>query len=47
MYLRYFMWNFVGRQNDVQGRYDTNGEWRSGIKFIDSFLFRSQDNFTK
>lgn len=44
MYLRYFMWNFVGRQNDLQGRYDINGEWRSGIKFIDSFLFRSQDN---
>lgn len=44
MYLRYFMWNFVGRQNDLQGRYDGNGEWRSGIKFIDSALFRSQDN---
>ena len=44
MYFRYFMWNFVGRQNDIQGRYDNNGEWRSGIKFVDSFLFQSQDN---
>jgi hypothetical protein len=36
MYLRYFMWNFVGRQNDNQG--DGNpiqGNWISGIKFID------------
>ena len=36
MYLRYFMWNFAGRQNDMQG--DGNpihGNWISGIKFID------------
>ena len=36
MYLRYFMWNFAGRQNDLQG--DGNpihGNWISGIKFID------------
>lgn len=44
MYLRYFMWNFVGRQNDIQGRYDNNGEWLSGIGFIDSLRLGSQDN---
>ena len=47
MYMRYFMWNFVGRQNDVQGRYDGNGQWRSGIGFVDSFLFGSQKNLPK
>jgi len=37
MYLRYFMWNFVGRQNDIQGHGDiVNGNWLSGINFIDS-----------
>ena len=44
MYLRYFMWNFVGRQNDIQGRYDENGHWLSGIKIIDSLFLGSQDN---
>ena len=37
MYMRYFMWNFVGRQNDLQGHGGfTNGNWVSGIDFIDS-----------
>lgn len=45
MYWRYFMWNFVGRQNDVQGQYtDLDGNWLSGIKFIDEFRLGSQDN---
>ncbi len=44
MYMRYFMWNFVGRQNDVQGRYDDNGHWLSGIGFLDSLRLGSQDN---
>nr|WP_299383259.1 DUF2723 domain-containing protein [Allomuricauda sp.] len=44
MYMRYFMWNFVGRQNDIQGRYDENGNWLSGIGFIDSLRLGSQDN---
>ena len=46
MYWRYFMWNFVGRQNDVQGKYDDlNGNWLSGINFIDEIhLGMSQDN---
>ena len=46
MYWRYFMWNFTGRQNDIQGKYDDfNGNWISGIKFIDEIhLGVSQDN---
>ncbi len=36
MYGRYLLWNFVGRQNDVQGKYNNlDGNWMSGIKFID------------
>ncbi len=38
MYLRYFMWNFVGRQNGEQGLYawdPTSGNWISGIDFLD------------
>lgn len=36
MYGRYLLWNFVGRQNDIQGKYDNlDGNWLSGIKFID------------
>ncbi len=44
MYWRYFLWNFVGRQDDVQGRYDKHGEWLSGIGFIDALKFGSQEN---
>lgn len=46
MYWRYFMWNFVGRQNDVQGKLDDfNGNWLSGINFIDEWhLGLPQDN---
>jgi len=37
MYLRYFMWNFTGRQNDIQGHGNVvNGNWISGISFLDS-----------
>lgn len=36
MYWRYFMWNFAGRQNDIQGYGDVmKGNWISGISFID------------
>ena len=36
MYGRYLLWNFVGKQNDIQGKYDNlDGNWLSGIKFID------------
>ncbi|HLV93104.1 MAG TPA: DUF2723 domain-containing protein [Aequorivita sp.] len=45
MYWRYFMWNFVGKQDDIQGRYtDLHGNWLSGIKFIDELRLGSQDN---
>lgn len=45
MYFRYFMWNFVGKQNDEQGKYTPlNGNWISGINFIDSIFLGSQDN---
>jgi hypothetical protein len=44
MYGRYFMWNFVGRQNDIQGNLDIlNGNWLSGIDFIDEARLGSQD----
>lgn len=37
MYWRYFMWNFSGRQNDIQGHGNIyNGNWISGFNFIDS-----------
>ena len=37
MYWRYFMWNFAGRQNDIQGMGEvTQGNWISGIPFIDN-----------
>lgn len=45
MYWRYFMWNFVGRQDDNQGRNDMfNGNWISGIKFIDEMRLGPQSN---
>ncbi|WP_435261326.1 glycosyltransferase family 117 protein [Tenacibaculum sp. nBUS_03] len=45
MYGRYFMWNFVGRQNDIQGHLDfENGNWLSGINFIDEMRLGSQQN---
>ena len=44
MYWRYFMWNFAGRQNDIQVDYSiTNGNWISGIKFIDELRIGNQD----
>ncbi len=56
MYLRYFYWNFVGRQNDVQGSTGNNmdGNWITGIKPIDDFkldtdtskvIYRDKNNF--
>lgn len=44
MYWRYFMWNFVGKKDDIQGRYNGNGEWISGISFIDGLRLGSQEN---
>ena len=43
MYWRYFMWNFAGRQNDIQGQGEIeHGNWITGINFIDSFLVGDQ-----
>jgi len=43
MYLRYFMWNFSGRQDDKQGEYtDLHGNWLTGISFIDNMLLGDQ-----
>ncbi|MDD4225445.1 MAG: DUF2723 domain-containing protein [Mariniphaga sp.] len=45
MYFRYFMWNFAGRQNDIQGHGDVlHGNWLSGINFIDEMRLGDQDN---
>ncbi|RXG24646.1 glycosyltransferase family 117 protein [Leeuwenhoekiella aequorea] len=45
MYWRYFMWNFTGRQDDIQGNYDDiHGNWLSGISFIDEARLGPQDN---
>jgi hypothetical protein len=45
MYFRYFMWNFSGRQNDVQGHGGVlNGNWITGIPFIDKGLVGPPDD---
>ena len=47
MYWRYFMWNFTGRQNDIQGKNtNINGNWISGIKAIDEARLGPQDHLT-
>ena len=44
MYWRYFLWNFAGRQNDIQGHGGiTEGNWISGIKAIDAQRLGNQD----
>ncbi|MCX6337657.1 MAG: DUF2723 domain-containing protein [Bacteroidetes bacterium] len=45
MYFRYFMWNFAGKQNDVQGMFIGNvrdGNWITGIPLIDNMLYGEQ-----
>ena len=45
MYWRYFMWNFVGRQNDIESQGElNNGNWISGISAIDNARLGDQDN---
>ncbi len=45
MYWRYFLWNFVGRQNDEQGYGGvTSGNVLSGISFLDKMWLGPQDN---
>lgn len=46
MYVRYFLWNFSGRQNDLQGLFTRNvrdGNWITGITFIDNAMYGNQD----
>ena len=44
MYFRYLMWNFVGRQNDLQGNYESlEGNWLSGIDVIDNLHLEDQN----
>ncbi|RDI15808.1 DUF2723 domain-containing protein [Flavobacterium sp. AG291] len=47
MYWRYLMWNFTGRQNDLQGRWDIiEGNWLSGVTPIDEIHLGSQQNLS-
>ena len=44
MYWRYFMWNFAGRQNDIQGNGELeHGNWITGISAIDNMMYGDQD----
>lgn len=45
MYMRYFLWNFAGRQSDIQGHGDiTDGNWLTGIKPLDAVRLGNQSN---
>jgi tetratricopeptide (TPR) repeat protein len=46
MYFRYFFWNFIGRQNENQGQNGNiiDGNWMSGVPFIDQIFLGSQDH---
>jgi hypothetical protein len=45
MYMRYFMWNFAGKQNDIQGHGGRlHGNWISGISFIDDARLGDQSD---
>ena len=44
MYWRYFMWNFAGRQNDIQGNGELeHGNWLSGFDWLDNMRLGNQD----
>ena len=44
MYWRYFLWNFAGRQNDLQGHGDVlHGNWISGISLLDDMRLGKQE----
>lgn len=48
MFLRYLLWNYVGRQNDLEGNYQINrGNWKSGISFVDKLRLGSQDTLPR
>ncbi len=47
MYMRYFLWNFSGKQNDYQGFFIGNGRdgnWKTGIGFVDKMIYGDQNN---
>ena len=47
MYMRYFLWNFAGKQNDYQGFYIANprdGNWKTGIPVVDGIMYGDQTN---
>ena len=45
MYMRYFMWNFAGRQNEDQGQGSIyEGQWLSGVKPVDALILGNQNN---
>jgi hypothetical protein len=44
MYLRYFLWSYAGKQNDLEGFGNVrDGNWISGIPFIDNLIYGDQD----
>ncbi|MFT3737447.1 MAG: DUF2723 domain-containing protein [Breznakibacter sp.] len=48
MYLRYFLWNFSGRQNDMQGNGEMNrGNWITGIPFVDKLMYGDESLLPK
>ena len=49
MYWRYFLWNFVGRQSDIQASSSTllDGNWLSGVKFIDELYLGPQEGLPR
>ncbi len=48
MYWRYFMWNFAGRQNDIQSQGELeHGNWITGIPFIDNAMYGDQSLLPK
>lgn len=48
MYWRYFMWNFAGRQNDIQSQGEKeHGNWITGISFIDNMMYGDQSLLPK
>jgi len=48
MYWRYFMWNYAGKQNDIQGHGDVlDGNWLSGIDFIDAERLGNRDKLSE
>ncbi len=48
MYWRYFFWNFIGRQNDLQGQGDLDkGNWITGIPIVDNWAYGDQSKLPK